>query len=51
MTDFVRFVDRDMFMRYTGNAVGHRTMPDAVGADPVEASPTDDDEMDVDSPI
>ncbi|KAJ7906770.1 hypothetical protein B0H13DRAFT_2020192 [Mycena leptocephala] len=44
------FVDRDTFMRYIGNAVGHRTTTTSVSADPVDAS-LSDDEMEVDPPI
>jgi hypothetical protein len=48
--NFSRFVDRDTFMRYIGNAVGHRTTTTSVSADPVDAS-LSDDEMEVDPPV
>ncbi|KAJ7156268.1 hypothetical protein C8R46DRAFT_1004688 [Mycena filopes] len=47
-----QFVDQDMFMRYTGDAVGHRTVK-LVAPKPVEAQKDlleEDDAMDIDLP-
>jgi len=46
------FVDRDMFMRYCDNAVGHRTTASSQNSSPgksAEPEDADDDDMDVDS--
>ncbi|KAJ7021549.1 hypothetical protein C8F04DRAFT_1313789 [Mycena alexandri] len=44
-----QFVDRDMFMRYTGDAIGHRIAPTMAPAEPAQQNVSgDDDEMDID---